>query len=253
MPFCSGCGTQLTSADGRYCPNCGLSVSASGQVTQLQQREAPVPSVQWHPAREAANVVGIYKELEEGEKTIFQSVTQTEVIFVKEAEIKKLIGRERKEIPISISKALVYLTNQRLLFLKLFELSATELGEEKNMLAGAGGTFYEVPLDAVTAVDMRQVKLNKGDEERFLNLFEGSDPNTAAAKLKSPALEIVYDEKAATGRGKTYIESMLRRGFLSKLWGKVEMTYDKILILGEQSVAIMPTLSERVRKKVETR
>lgn len=102
-----------------------------------------------------------------------------------------------------------------------------------------------MPLSAVTSVDMRPVKLNKSDEQRFLELFgEGSE-----WKLKKPALEIIYDEKAAAGRSKDYVESLLDRGLLSKLWGKIEMSYDKLFVLGEQSVSLQPTLADRVRQR----
>lgn len=197
-----------------------------------------------------ALVIGIYKELEPMEKVTYQSSVQTEVIFVKEAAIKKVIGSERKEVPISLSRSLVYLTNQRLIFLKVFEVSAKELGAGANQLAGASGTWYEVPLSAINGVEMRQVQLNKNDLDRFIDFF-GED--TAATMLKRPALEILYDEKAATGRAKDYIEAMLRRGALSKLWGRVQMVYDKVWVLGEQSIAIEPVLAEHIRQKVANR
>jgi hypothetical protein len=195
-----------------------------------------------------SKVIGIYKELDPSEKIVYQGQVQTEVIFVKEAEIKKVIGIERKEVPISLSKSLLYLTNQRLIFLKLFEISATELGENNNQLASVSGTFYELPINAVTGVDMRTVRLNKNDSERFVTIFGGDE-----SKLQRPALEIIYDEKAATGRAKDYIEAMMGRGLVSKLWGRVQMVYDKIFVLGEQSVAIQPVLAEAVRKRVSAR
>ena len=227
--FCSNCGSELQSKDSKFCSDCGRSISNLETLSKQQQ---------------ASPLLGIFKELEPDEKIIYQGTTQTEVIFVKEAEIKKIIGRERKEVPISISASLVYLTNQRLIFLKLFEISATEIGAENNLLAGVAGTFYEMPITAVTSVDIRTVKLNKHDEERF-RVFFGENNES---RLLKPALEIIYDEKAATGRAKDYIESMLQRGFLSKLWGKVEMTYDKIFVLGEQSVVLKPFLSEKIRQ-----
>jgi hypothetical protein len=159
-----------------------------------------------------------------------------------------MLGQERKEVPISISGSMFYLTNQRLVFLKLFELSATELGQESNLLAGAGGTFYELPLSSISAVDMRPVKLNKNDEVRFINIFGGD-----VSKLRRPALEIIYDEKAARGRAKDYMESLMQRGLISKLWGKVEMVYDKIFVLGEQAVTLQPALAEYVKAKSNMR
>lgn len=242
--FCPKCGFKL-SDDSKFCQNCGSQIPSLGLSIPSHQQTAP-EQVSHQASLQSPKVLGIYKKLEPNEKIIFQGTAQTEVIFVKEAEIRKLIGsRERKEVPISISESIVYLTNQRLIFLKLFEISATEIGTTNNLLAGVAGTFYEMPVSAVTSVDIRSVKLNKNDEERFLNFFGVENEY----KLRKPALEIIYDEKAATGRAKDYIESMLRRGFLSRLWGKVEMTYDKIFILGEQCIGIQPTLSEQIRKK----
>lgn len=192
--------------------------------------------------------IGIYKNLDDDEKLVTQSLVQTQVIFVKEAQIKKVLGQERKEVPLSMSSCMFYLTNQRLIFLKLFEILATELQKdtrkEVEMIGGASGTFFELPLTAVAGVEMRQVKLNKNDKERFVKWY-GSE-----SILERPALEIVYDERAATGRAKDYMESMLDRNKLSKLWGKVEMVYDKILVLGEQAVVLQPLLSDYVKMKV---
>ncbi len=46
---------------------------------------------------------------------------------------------------------------------------------------------------------------------------------------------------------------MMERGLVAKLWGRVQMVYDKIFVLGEQSVAIQPVLAEAVRKRVSSR
>ena len=238
MAFCPNCGIELQSSSVKFCSGCGSSISGN-QITQQLQQQTPQAS-----SFIAPKLVGIIKELDNDEKVITQSMVQTEVIFVKEAQIKKIMGQERKEVPISISGSMFYLTNQRLIFLKLFELSATELGQDTNMLAGAGGTFYELPLSSITGVDMRPVKLNKNDEARFVGIFGGD-----AAKLRKPALELIYDEKAAKGRAKDYMESMMQRGMVSKLWGKVEMVYDKIFVLGEQAAALQPVLSEHVKIK----
>jgi hypothetical protein len=194
--------------------------------------------------------LGIFKELEPNERILYQSVTLTDVIFVKEAVIRGVIfgNRSRKEIPISMSKSLFYLTDQRIVFLKLFEMVATEVGEKENRLAGAAGTFYEMPLHAVTSVDMRPVQLSANDMLKFREQLGAND-----ATLRRPALEIIYDEKEATGRAKDYMESMLNRGLLSRLFGQMESTYDKIFILGEQSVSIQPILAQRVRRNVESK
>ena len=206
------------------------------------QPETKVPAVV--QSQSGAILVGIYKPLDSGETLLHNGAIHTDVIFVKEAEIKKVVGKERKEVPVSISSCYVYMTNKRIIFLKLFELSASELGEEVNLLSGVSGTFYEIPLSAIKNVDMRPIKINKNDVERFERFFGAN-----RSILDRPNLEIVYEEKEATGRAKDYMESMLQRGALSKLWGKVQMVYDKIFILGEQSVILEPIIAERIAKK----
>ena len=250
MAFCPNCGTQLGSASAKFCANCGTQVpQLSGPTTQIQQVAKVVEAFEEKmKSSQDPNVIGIVKPLDKDEKLVTQSMMQTHVLFVKEAHIKKMLGEERKEVPLSLSTSFFYLTNRRLIFLKLFELSASELGQGSNMLAGAAGTFYELPLTAITGVDMRPVKLNKNDEARFLTFFQND-----MSKFQRPALEIIYDEKAATGRARDYMESMLQRGIVSKLWGKVEMVYDKIFVLGEQAVALQPLLSDFVRTKSNLR
>jgi hypothetical protein len=209
------------------------------QVTKMMEDQIKV--------NQERKYLGIFKELEAEEKPVANSSVQTEVLFIKEAEIKKVLGKERKEVPLSMSSSMFYLTNHRLIFLKLFEVWASDLSkEEKNKsqrLVGAGGTFFELPLTAIAGVEMRQLKLNKNDRDRFIQFFRDE------AILERPALEIIYDEKAATGRAKDYVEHMLDRNKLSKIWGKVEMVYDKILVLGEQAVVLQPLLSDYVKTK----
>ncbi len=220
-------------------------MSSAGQSIGTQLQQVDYQQVQ----QVAPKILGVFKELEPNEKILYQSVSFTDVIFVKEAVIRGVLlgNRSRKEIPISMSKSLFYLTDQRIVFLKLFEMLATEVGEKENLLAGAAGTFYEMPLQAVTSVDMRPVQINETDAEKFKQQLGVSDDT-----LRRPALEIIYDEKQATGRAKDYMESMLNRGLLSRLFGKMESTFDKVFILGEQSVSIQPVLSQRVKRNVQT-
>jgi len=142
---------------------------------------------------------------------------------------------------------LCFILNQRLIFLKLFEIWAADLQKEtKNdvqIIPGGGGTFFESPLTAIAGVEMRQVKLNKNYRERFVKWYG------CESKFERPALEGIYDEKSAIGRAKDYTESMPNRNKLSKLWGKVEMVYHKILVLGEQAVFLQPALSDYIKMK----
>lgn len=209
----------------------------------VQRAKEPLQNAGSVAARQGG-VIGIYKDLEGDEQLTYQSQTPSPVIFVKEAQIKKVIGRERKEMPISMSKSLFYVTTKRLVFLKLFEISTSELGEDNNMLSSVSGTFYEIPISAITSVDMRPLSLNSTDSATFENILGGD-----VSKLDQPTLEVIYDEKSATGRAKDYVEAMMGRSLVSKIFGRVEMVYDKLFVLGEQSVAIMPQLQEAIRNK----
>lgn len=247
MAFCPNCGTEFGLSSAKFCASCGSAVpqsTSTGMQQEHAQQVARVVDVMEDKLRNvqaAPRVIGITKELDSDERIVTQSTTQTEVIFIKEAQIKKMLGEERKEVLLSISSSMFYLTNHRLIFLKLFELSATELGQKSNTLAGESGTFYELPLTAITGVKMRPITLDKNDETLFINILRG-DIN----KLKRPALEIIYDEKAATG-------FMLQRDLVSKPWAKVEMVYDKMCILGEQAVTLQPILSDLVHTKSSMR
>ena len=61
---------------------------------------------------EKDTAVGVYKILSKDEEIIFESKTMTPVIFVKEAYIKKVLGREeRREIPLSFMYTKSFLTS----------------------------------------------------------------------------------------------------------------------------------------------
>lgn len=181
-------------------------------------------------------------ELDMDESLMTQSKDQTEVVYFKEAAIKKLIGRETKQTPISLSKSMVYVTNKRLILLKLFEVSATEVAEGANQLATSSGTFYEVPLSAVAGVQTMTLQFNKKDVARFLDFYGGDE-----SVLGRPGLEISYDGAAATGGAKLAMDDVLRRSAISKIMGKVESVSDKMLILGDEGLALGPRLSQTAR------
>ena len=74
---------------------------------------------------------------------------------------------------------------------------------------------------------------------------------TRQGKMES-ALEIVYDEKRASGRSLEYAEGLMKRGRISKLLGKVQKTSDKLLILGNDAVSISPSLKQFTIKKIKS-
>ncbi len=190
--------------------------------------------------------IGLFKKLKSTEELTFETKIVTPVIFLKEVESRRLGMHRRQEIPISLCQANVYLTNERLLFLVLYLLEASTIAErgksKASRLSGVSGTWFEMPLSAVQQVEMRPLKLLKGKEmgQFFESIF--SDKAERSGFLKSPAVELIYDEQVAIGRVKDYMVSLLRMGLFGRMFTKLDKVYDKLLIVGEEIVSIMPTL-----------
>ncbi len=197
------------------------------------------------------DLIGLFKKLTANEELTFETKIVTPVIFLKEVESRRLGMHRRQEIPISLCQANVYLTNERLLFLVLYQLEASMVAERGKSKAsrwsGVSGTWFEMPLSAIQQVEMRPLKLFKGKE--MGQLFESVYPEKRERDdfLKSPAVELIYDEQVAIGRVKDYMVSLLRMGLFGRMFTKLDKVYDKLLIAGEEIVSIMPSLRGIVR------
>lgn len=204
-------------------------------------------------AEKTENLIGLFKKLKSVEELSFDTKIVTPVIFLKEVEYKRLGMHRRQEIPISLCQANVYVTSERLLFLVLYQLDARTVAEFKksktSRLSGVGGTWFEVPLSAIQQVEMRPLKLLKGKEmEEFFKLIF-PDKDELNQFMKTPAVELVYDEQAATGRIKDYMQALFKMGFFGRITTKLEKAYDKLLIAGEEIVSIIPTLRATIHRK----
>lgn len=203
--------------------------------------------------RNIEDSIGLFKRLKSGEELSFDTKIVTPVIFLKEVESKRLGMHKRQEIPISLCQANVYLTNERLLFLVLYQLDARTVAEFKkskmSRLSGVSGTWFEMPLSSIQQIEMRPLQLLKGKEmEEFFKLVF-PDKDELNQFMKIPAVELVYDEQAATGRIKDYMQALFKMGFWGRITTKLEKAYDKLLIAGEEIVSIIPTLRAAIHKK----
>ena len=101
------------------------------------------------------SLIGVYKELRIDEELSFQSKMVTPAIFVKEAKVSTLFIPGKREVPIALVYANVYLTNQRLIFLVLYQMQAAELGKRRRRVirSGIAGTWFEIPLSTITHVE----------------------------------------------------------------------------------------------------
>ena len=187
--------------------------------------------------------IGLFKELSIDEVVLFESKITTPVIFTKEAELKKMFGTERKEVPIAYSMSNIYLTNERLMFLILYQLEASSLADEKQpKFSGISGTWFEMPVSSVNSVDIRPLILKKDKNIKKLlewGLLRSED---------EPCVELIYDEKVVRGRSKDYLESMLKMGGFSKMFKEVLSVKDKLFIVGRDAVTLAPTINNLVTK-----
>ena len=184
--------------------------------------------------------VGVFKSLDVDESVRFESHAVAPVIFLKEAEVKGLFSSSRKEVPISYALTKLYLTNKRLLMLILYQVQSGQLvGREEWRFSGVAGTWFEIPLPAISEALTRPAVIEKIIEKDELERLRSWG---IILRSDVPSLELVYDSRDAVGRVKDYMEALLKMGALSKLFKKVEKVYDKLLILGEEASSIAPLL-----------
>lgn len=138
-------------------------------------------------------VIGITKELNEDEKTTYTSPT-TELLFLKENVQTKIVGWEKKQFVISMCRGIIYLTNQRLIILKLFEVPGVSSGQKKNLLAGSAGSFFDISLKDISYIKKRPIVISRENIARFGTVF-GADEHQVNG---GPSLEIGYNERTTT-------------------------------------------------------
>lgn len=140
-------------------------------------------------------------------------------------KFRSWLKREKIE---SMLRGIIFLTDHRLIFLKLFEVPGVSSGQRKNVLAGSSGTFLDVPLKDISQMARRQITLSKENTFRFVTIFGGDEH----AVDDGPALEIVYNQKAVE---------------IKK--GKVPLS-DSVLVLGDPMFALQSALHEHFRVNV---
>ena len=182
--------------------------------------------------------IGLYKELKENEHAVIEDGVLAPTVFVKEVEFKKFLGKQRKELPVSCLMTNIYLTNKRLMFLVLHEVEAVVLRKKGvPTLMGVEGSWYEIPITAITNVEAVQKEIRKDKEFRALM------PNLSE-KESIPLVEVSYESRKAAGSFKEYIESIFDPTGIQKIFDikNVVSVKDKIQIIGEQTVSVVPKL-----------
>ena len=86
------------------------------------------------------DLVGVIKELREGEKVSFDSKAVAPIVLVKEVDTKGLIRRSPREVPTALMYANLYVTNERLLFLVFYQMKAEDSKKGSSAIARMGST-----------------------------------------------------------------------------------------------------------------
>lgn len=185
-------------------------------------------------------LVGLYKELDMNENLAVEGKMIAPTVFLREAKIKKFMGHERKGFPLSYLMSGVFLTNRRLMLLILQELEALVLQKRGiPSLAGIEGSWFEIPTSAIYRVEVLRKELSKNKEMRMLF------PTLSKHETVS-TVEITYNGQRASGKLKEYIESLFSREGLARRFNakNIEAIFDKVQLVGEKPVSIVPKLRE---------
>lgn len=182
--------------------------------------------------------VGLYRELGENEHAIVESNALTPTIFKKWVQVKKLIGHEKKEVPVSCFMTNIYLTNKRLMFLIIREVEALVLRKKGiPALTDLEGSWYEIPISAIKSVEAINTEVKK---DRDLRELVPSLENQKTVSL----VEISYEGRRTSGNFKEYMESMFDAEGLARMFNfkSVMELANKVEIVGEQNISIVPKL-----------
>jgi hypothetical protein len=185
-------------------------------------------------------LVGLYKELDANEHLVVEGRIIVPTVFVKEAKIKKFMGHERKGFPLSYFVSGVFLTNKRLMFLILQELEALVLQKRGiPSLAGIEGSWFEIPASAIYNVEV--VRKELGKEKELRAVFPALSRHETVSTV-----EVFYNGQRASGKLKEYMESIFSREGMAKRFNlkNIEAIFDKVQLVGEQTVGIVPKLRE---------
>lgn len=182
--------------------------------------------------------VGLYKQLNQNEQLIFENNSLTPAIFKKEVQVKKMIGHEKKEIPVSCFMINTYLTSKRLMFLILRENEALALRKKGiPALSNLEGSWYEIPVSAIRNVEA--INMAVGGDKELKELV----PSLSSHETVS-IVEIAYEGGRTSGNFKEYMESMFDAQGLAKMFNLKEVVElaNKVRIIGKQNISMVPKL-----------
>lgn len=169
---------------------------------------------------------------------MFENNSLNPAIFKKEVQVKKLMGHEKKEIPVSSFMVNIYLTNKRLMFLIIRENEAQALRKRGiPALMGLEGSWYEIPVSAIKSVEAINMEASR---DRDLKELVPSLPSHQTVSI----VEIAYEGDRTSGNFKEYMESMFDAQGLARMFNLKEAVElaNKVQIIGEHNISLVPKL-----------
>ena len=114
------------------------------------------------------DLVGIMKELREGEKVSFDSQAVVPIVLVKEVETKGMFRKSQREVPTASMYANVYATNQRLLFLVFHQMQAEEVrkGVAEVRLSQMVPTWFAISIESIQRIEVQGLDPRKSKDVR---------------------------------------------------------------------------------------
>jgi hypothetical protein len=182
--------------------------------------------------------VGLYKQLGHNEQRIFENNSLNAAIFKKKVRVKKMIGHEVKEFPVSSLMVSIYLTNRRLMFLVIRENDASGLRKRGvPALTGLEGSWYEIPVSTIRNVEAVYMEVS---QDRELRELVPSMANQGTVSL----VEIDYEGNRTSGNLTEYMASMFDAPGLAKIFGLKETVElgSIVQLIGDQNVSLVPKL-----------
>ncbi|MFC1902995.1 hypothetical protein ACFLX4_02890 [Chloroflexota bacterium] len=187
---------------------------------------------------EVENIIGLFINLGSSEQLSFETKEITPVLFIKEMESRSLGKYRRQEVPISLCQAQLYLTNERLLILVLYQTEVDLLFQPRMTRvprpSSIPGVWFEIPLSAIRQVEDRRLKPVQSQEMRKFFEFVFPNKKELVNFLDSSAVELIYDEQSAMGKYRDYIKSSLKTEALTRRLAKKNIVFDKLIVIGDE-------------------
>jgi hypothetical protein len=178
------------------------------------------------------DIVGIFKELREGEKASFESKAVMPSALVKEVDTKGLIRRSQREVPTALMYASLYVTNQRLLFLVFHQMKAEDAqkGATGFRPSQMATEWFAIPIESIQRIEAQGLDPRKSkDVRKFLQKSGESDV------VDRTGVELVYGTRDLTKDDREFSQSLLRLGALQRLTTRTERISDKLFIATDQT------------------